>query len=105
LETKEEEIINQVQTRQYKDEYLLSYFKKMCPDAAKYLNSWNPFARKSAESILWGFTIGFILRNDFSDDEVLEWETAVINDICTKCEYRDNCSLDPFDCKIVLEAA
>ena len=95
--------MNQVQIRNYKDEFLLKYFKKMCPDAANYLNSWNPFGRKSSQAILWGFTLGFIVRNDFSDDEILEWDNAVANDVCCNCENQEDCSLDPFDCEKVLE--
>lgn len=80
------------------DEYLLSQFEKLCPDAFKYLNSRNPFARKSAESILWGFTIGFLVRHDYSEEEMAEFEIAVGQDTCLKCSVHDGCSLDPVGC-------
>lgn len=83
------------------DNFLLSQFEKMCPDAHKYLNSPNPLARKSAESILWGFTVGFITRNDFSDTEVIEFEIAIGLDTCLKCQHyfeEEDCELDPADC-------
>jgi len=80
------------------DEFLLSQFKKMCPDAHKFLNSLNPFGRKSANEILWGFTIGFITRHDFSEEEIKEFEIAVGQDTCLKCSVYEGCDLDPADC-------
>ena len=85
------------------DEFLMEQFEIMCPDAYTHINSLNPIARKSAEAILWGFYTGFVTRNDFSENEIIEFEIAVGLDTCLKCihhgEGEKECHLDPSDCE------
>ena len=87
------------------DEYMNEKFKKYCPDAAKFLNSVNPIAKKHAEEDRFFFTVGMLIRNDFDDDEVIEWDLAIAGVLCPKCpDYvpDDPCDEDPAQCEFCL---
>jgi hypothetical protein len=84
------------------DEYINEQFKKHCPDAAKFLNSINPIAKKHAKEDRFFFTVGMLVRNDFSDDEVIEWDLAVAGVLCPNCpdyDPDDPCDMDPAECE------
>ena len=88
------------------DEYMNEKFKKYCPDAAKFLNSINPIAKKHAEEDRFFFTVGMLIRNDFDDDEVIEWDLAIAGVLCPKCpdyDPNDSCEEDPAQCEICLK--
>ena len=85
------------------DEYMNEQFKKYCPDAAKFLDSINPIAKKAAESHRFFFTIGMITHLNLTEDEVIEWDLAYAQGTCKKCEHwsdDDPCEHDPTTCEI-----
>jgi len=88
------------------DEYINEQFKKHCPDAARFLNSINPIAKKHAEEDRFFFTVGMLIRNDFDEDEVIEWDLAIAGVLCPKCldyDPDDPCDEDPAQCEICLK--
>jgi len=84
------------------DEYMDAQFKKYCPSSARFLNSLNPIAKKHAEEDRFFFTVGMLIRNDFSEDEIINWDAAVAADLCPYCKDYDPdqvCEEDPVKCE------
>ena len=84
------------------DAYMNEQFKKSCPDAAKFLKSLNPIAKKHAEEDRFFFTVGMINHLNFSEDEQIEWDLAYASDVCPGCpdyDPDDPCEDDPISCK------
>ena len=88
------------------DDYINELFKNYCPDAARFLDSWNPIARQKAEEARFFFTVGMLIRNDFDSDDVIDWDLAVAGVLCPKCpDYSpdETCYEDPAQCEICLK--
>ena len=84
------------------DEYMNEQFKKYCPDAAQFLNSINPIAKKAAESHRFFFTIGMVTHLNLTEDDQIEWDLAYAHETCVKCEdwrEEDGCFDDPVTCE------
>ena len=88
------------------DEYMNEKFKRYCPDSARFLNSRNPIAKKHAEEDRFFFTVGMLIRNNFDDDEIMEWDLAIANTLCPKCpgyDPNEPCEDDPGRCEYLLK--